>query len=86
MFDLSVLTPLQPDPAVLAVTVPQHEAVVELGASDAPNPPPKITFQPDAIVEVTGTELPNPPKILVLQPAAIAEIGGTNAPNPPPKK
>ncbi len=85
MFDLSVLTPLQSDQAVLAVLVPQHDAVIELGASDAPNPPVKITLQPDVFAEIGATDAPDPPKKIVLQPDAIAEVTGTELPNPPKK-
>lgn len=61
MFDLSVLTPLQPDPAVLAVPVPHHEAVVEITGTNAPNPPPKMTLQPDVFAEIGATDAPDPP-------------------------
>jgi hypothetical protein len=61
MLDLSLLTPLHTGLAVLPINIPQPEAAVAIGASDAPNPPPRVTLQSEVVVYLTGSDAPNPP-------------------------
>jgi hypothetical protein len=61
MLDLTLWTPLYSGLAVLPISVPHPDCVVDLGASDMPNPPPRLTVQTDVVVYVTGSEMPNPP-------------------------